>query len=134
MVKSKKRARRRRFNRFRRYSIKDKRIPLLTVLPIAHKAIIEPIFGDGGEIYGAKKRFDEGNPTAAAIEFVDVIGINFLGYKFSDGSSWWSGHSHSPINTYAELGLGILGSKLASKFGVNKQIRKIPFAGKYIKL
>jgi hypothetical protein len=127
--------RRARYKKKSKHRSKDKRIPLLTVLPIASKAVVEPFFGNGSDLSGAKQQIDAGNFAGAAIEFLDVMSINFTGFKMSDGSNWWVNHgTPKPITTYATIGLGILGSKLANKFGVNRQIRKIPVVGKYIKL
>jgi len=122
--------RRRSYRKKSKHRYKDKRIPLLTVLPILHKAAIEPLLGDPSRgIYGAYNLYKDGRGSEAPKEFVDVIGINFLGRKFSDGSNWGF-----PFATYSEIALGMAGSWLMNKFGVNKQIKKIPMVGKYIKL
>jgi hypothetical protein len=73
-----------------------------------------------------------GNVQAAVTEFADVLGINFLGYKFSDGSNWWG--RGFPLNTYVPIALGVVGHKLANKFGVNRVMKRIPIVGKYIAL
>lgn len=106
------------------------------MLPIAHKVLLEPYMGIPGQgVAGAQQYVASGDYEGAVREFTDIIGINFLGYKFSDGSSWWTGdRAISPWKTYTEIGLGIAGSWAANKFGVNKQIKKIPLVGKWIKL
>lgn len=105
-------------------------ISLLTTLPVVQKAIIEPVLGDNRGIYGAGKMIQEGRLVDGIKEFTDVIGINFLGYKFSDGSMWLP----NAIDTYKGIGLGYAGSKVLTKIGVNRQFKKLPFIGKSFKL
>ena len=105
-------------------------ISILTALPIVHKTVLEPLLGDATRgIDGVLKK--DGDTTAQVKEYFDVLGINFLGWKFSD-SSWWGWMS--PIKTYGEILLGAVGSKVATKVGANRMIAKVPVLGKYIKL
>lgn len=106
---------------------------LLMTAPVAWKALAEPIFGNPSAGIGGAAQFIQGGDIAGgAKEFIDILGINFLGYKFSDGTNWWS--RGFPLNTYVPIALGVVGHKLANKFGVNRAMKKIPLIGKYAQL
>jgi type IV secretory pathway VirB2 component (pilin) len=108
-------------------------IPLLIAAPVAWKAIGEPLFGNpSAGIGGALNAIQGGDIKGGVQEFIDILGINFLGYKFSDGSNWWS--RGFPLNTYVPIALGVVGHKLANRFGVNRVMKRIPIVGKYIAL
>ena len=79
---------------------------------------------------GAMPWIQTGQVAEAAREYLDILGINFMGFKFSDQSLWL----HQPIKTYGTMILGALGSKLATRLGANRQFARIPFLGKYVKL
>lgn len=55
---------------------------------------------------------------------------DFVGYDL-DQKKWTGGNM---LETYGAIFMGYVGHKLASKFGVNRTIGKIPFLGKYIEL
>jgi len=96
---------------------------------VANGLIINPLFGGPG-IGGAFNYLKQGMLPEAAKEYADVVGINFLGFKFSDGTIW----TPNMLTNYATIGVAVLGHILAKKFGVNRYMSKIPMIGKYISL
>lgn len=69
----------------------------------------------------------DGNYEGAIAE----IGSRFTGYNFQSGIF---DAKYALVNGYAPIVLGAVGSKVATMVGVNREIKKIPFVGKYIKL
>ena len=133
--------RRRRFRNLRRYSPRNRYrrfrrgkapIPILPVLAVSNGLLIKPLLGDA-DMAGALHWFQAGDSQKAVTEMVDIIGINFLGTKFSD-------HTQTPlwtqkmIENYTTIALGVAGHIVAQKLGINKHIRKIPMVGKYVAL
>lgn len=59
------------------------------------------------------------------------IGSRFTGYNFQSGRFDWM---YALMNGYLPIIVGVAGSKVATKLGVNRAIKNIPYAGKYIKL
>jgi hypothetical protein len=115
----------------RRRRRRSKRIPLLPTITAANFAIVEPLFGRAGHFGGAVRFLQEGRPPAEAFkEFTDVLGYNFLGYKFSNGDFNWT----YPMQTYTALILSYVGHMLANKLGVNTHLKRIPLVGKYISI
>ena len=119
-------------NRYRRFSRGKQPIPILPVLAVSNGLLIKPLFGDAS-MYGALNHMRDGNSGKAVTEFIDIVGINFLGTKFSD-------HTQTPlwtqkmIENYTTIALGVAGHIVAQKLGINKHIRKIPMIGKYVAL
>jgi len=137
-------ARKRRFRRFRRYSPRKRfrsfrkgkaPISLLTAVPMAHKVFIEPIFGDGAGRWGAVQMYQNsnGNLGDTALEAAEILVTNFTGFKIKgpDAGKFFPQHL---ITTYGEIVAGAIGSKIATKLGVNHTMAKIPMIGKYVKL
>ena len=73
------------------------------------------------------------NPGNFAYNMADQIMQRYTGMhlnpKFGSGIN-----TAYLFNTYGGLAMGIVGHKVASKFGVNSQLKKIPMIGKYIQL
>lgn len=125
---------RRRYRAFRKGKTP---IPLLPTLAVANAALIQPILGNPAKgVAGGLQYFQQGDMQSGLRETIDIIGINFLGYKFSDGSNWWgrTDTGIGPLQTYTTIGIATLGHMLANKFGVNRAMKRIPFLGKYIAL
>ena len=134
---------RRKFRRLRRYSPRKRfrsfrrgkaPISLLTAIPMAHKTFIEPIFGDGAGRWGAAKMYETTNNLGdAALEAAEILVTNFTGFKIKgpDAGKFFPQHL---ITTYGEIVAGAIGSKIATKLGVNRQFKKMPMIGKYAKL
>jgi hypothetical protein len=67
--------------------------------------------------------------------FIDQISQHYTGFApWGEHFGVGTWHFDTMAKTYLALALGIAGSKLATKFGVNAQMRKIPMLGKFIKL
>lgn len=130
MAKRKSPRRIRRYFSRKRRGIKDKRIPLLTTIPAVNAALIQPIFGGGA--YGASGAWaKKDNPQEALKEFANVLSLNFTGYDINQGRF---SDFNGVIQTYGSLLLGYVGSKVATKLGVNRAMQRVPLVGKYIKL
>ena len=123
-----KRRRARRFFSRRRRGVRDRRLPLLPLIPAAYRFAIEPIMGNSSRGIGGA--MNHPNP---AQEFVDVITINAFGKKLSDNSDW-GGLMGAVTNTWVPIIMGYVGSRVASAIGVNRAMKRIPVVGKYIKL
>jgi len=122
MAKRRRRSIRSRFTR-RRRGRGDRRISILSAAPIAIGLTVgDTVYGAGTSPWQAVQ---EGNFQAAA----NRIMINFTGYNMDDGSwNLWRAK-------YLQMGIiGALASKAMTMIGVNKQIRKVPVVGRYIKL
>ena len=102
---------------------------LLISIPLATRGIVEPLIGGHG-MTGAWQFMQNNNPAGALRELVDVFSINFLGFKPSTGEF----NMGQALETYKLIGIGYIGSKAASKLGVNKHFQKLPFVGKKWKL
>lgn len=69
--------------------------------------------------------------------FLDQIGQRYTGVSFFPDAS---GRQSTDINfaylanTYGGLLAGVVGHKLANKFGVNRAMKKIPIVGKWVQL
>ena len=132
------RFRKRRFRRFsprgrvRRFRHGKAPIPILPVLAVSNGLLIKPLFGDAN-FYGALNHMKDGNSGKAVTEFIDVVGINFLGTKLSDPTAnpMWT---QKMIENYTTIALGVAGHIVAQKLGINRHIRKIPMVGKYVAL
>lgn len=108
----------------------SKRVPLLPVVVGLGTTIVPAVFG-GGDYSGALPLAQAGDYAGAAREFMDVLSIQTTGYKPSDGSYWGF---QKPAATWTAIGLSLLGHWAANKFGLNRNIAKIPMIGKYISL
>jgi hypothetical protein len=105
-------------------------ISLLMAVPVAYKALVQPVLGGGGYT-GAYNMLKAGSkPEDVVLEFANILGRNFSGYDIKDNSF----DIGRVIPTYAMLAAGFIGSKVASKIGVNAQFKRIPMIGKYVKL
>jgi hypothetical protein len=114
---------------FRR-GFKSKRIPLLPVIGAIGTTFIPALFG-GAHMDGAIKIAQSQGIAEGIKEFIDVLSIQTTGYKPSDGSHWgWN----IPMQTWTVIGASMLGHWAANKFGVNRNLAKIPMVGKYISL
>ena len=135
MARFKKRSRFRRYsprNRYRRFRRGKAPIPILPVMAVANGLLIKPLFGDA-QMYGALNLVKDGHTDLAVKEFIDIVGINFLGTKLSDPTPnpvW----TQKMIENYTTIALGVAGHMVAQKLGINKHIRKIPMVGKYVSL
>lgn len=59
------------------------------------------------------------------------VGARFTGYNFQ---SRVFDLKYAVLNGYLPIVLGAIGSKVATKLGINRELKKIPMVGKYIKL
>lgn len=105
---------------------KDNRIPLLTVLPTANAALIDPLMH-------AKPSIEAGDLFGAFQRFADRLSENFIGVWVTQPEQGFIG-LHRPMMTYSTIIFGAIASKLATHFGVNRNLKKLPFVGKYLKL
>jgi len=99
----------------KRRTKKDKRVPIL------------PLLGLGAAIAYPVQQAIGGDYEAAIAE----TGARFTGYNYQ---SKVFDLKYALMNGYLPIILGALGSKAATKLGVNRAMKKIPMAGKYIKL
>jgi len=65
---------------------------------------------------------------------VDQIGQRYTGFSLIYSDQYPGFHSDWVIPTYAGLAAGYAGHLIANKTGVNRQIAKVPFVGKYVQL
>ena len=69
------------------------------------------------------------------MDVLDQIGQRYTGISIFPERSGNRGFNTTYLfNTYGGLLAGIAGHMLATKFGVNKYMRRIPMIGKYIAL
>lgn len=94
---------------------RDKRIPLLTMAGLG-VALKEPI------VFAVNGYYEQ-----ALYE----LGKKFTGY---DSNNQSFDPMYALTKCYAPILIGGLGSKAMTKIGINRQLSKVPFAGKYIKL
>ena len=99
----------------RKRRTKDKRVPVLTLL------------GLGAAVANPVQQAIAGNYEGAIAE----AGARFTGYNYQ---SKVFDLKYAFMNGYLPIILGALGSKAATKLGVNRAMKKIPMVGKYIKL
>jgi hypothetical protein len=94
---------------------RDTRIPILTTagLGIAFSRPIENAIA--------------GNYMGALAE----VGSRFTGYNFQ---SQQFDFKYALMNGYLPIIMGAIGSKVATKLGVNRALKKIPMIGKWVKL
>lgn len=74
----------------------------------------------------------QSDPLKAIIGLTDQIGQRYTGFSMFGFEQGF--HPEHVIPTYLGLGLGVVGSKLATMSGVNRTIGMIPYIGKKIKL
>jgi len=132
MVTRKKAPRRaRRYYRAIRRRTKNKKIALL------------PLFG--GVVYPvmdslSKSNFihdvqQPGGMMNATKGLVDQLGQHYTGFSiFPELGAQTSFQPMEAVKTYGALGAGVVGHMLANKFGVNRQIKRVPFIGNKIEL
>ncbi len=94
---------------------KDNRVPILTLLGIG-AAVAKPI-----------QQAIDGEYEAAIAE----AGARFTGYNYQ---SKVFDLKYAFMNCWLPIIVGAVGSKVATKLGVNRAMKKIPMVGKYIKL
>lgn len=94
---------------------KDKRVPLLPMAGLAVTLMKPAELALAGDYEGA----------------LAETGARFTGYNFQSGvfDLWYA-----VLNGYAPVVAGAIASKVMTRLGVNRMMKKIPFAGKYIKL
>jgi hypothetical protein len=112
----------RRYRAFRRGKAPIAVLPLLTgvVAPIAIAMKRE-----GDFLYNFKV-----DPTGATLGLVNQIVRQYTGFGLRGEPFDYM----LPLTTYAGLGAGVVGHKLANKFGINAQMKKIPLVGKFVQL
>lgn len=98
----------------KRRRTRDKRFPMLTGLGIG-VAVSKPI-----------ENAAKGDYMGALAE----AGARFTGYNFQSKKL---DLGYALMNGYLPLILGGLGSKAMTKIGVNREMKKLPFVGKWIK-
>lgn len=126
--------RRRTYRKKKRRTTKDKRMRLGVVLPTIWRTFVDPIFGDGQHHVGAYNTWKATKDVGkSAREYVKLWLANYTGYDIDAGFGGIGGFGELG-KTYGSLLLGWGAGKAADKFGVNREMKKIPFAGKYIKL
>lgn len=122
----KKRTYRRRTTKKKRRRTKDRRVPLLTVLPPVFSAVIDPVMHGKDALLG-------GDAELGLKMMADRLSENFLGVWVTQPEAGFVGWER-PMRTYMSIFLGAIGSKIATSLGVNRSLKKVPFLGKYIKL
>ena len=106
---------RRRYTQKRKRPKRDNRVPIIAAAGIGvalSKPIQNAIAGDYG---GA----------------LAELGSRFTGYNYQSNTFDWK---YAIIHGYLPIVAGALGSKLATKIGANRVMKKIPMLGNYIKL
>lgn len=119
---------------------KDKRVPLLPAIGFFGPLLFGKAYG--GTWSSPVEAAQEGNFLKAlqsAIMNLTGIGISVPGAELEKGISFDLGKVLDPVefgHAGALKGLlyGSVGSDLATKFGLNRKLKKVPFVGKYIKL
>lgn len=99
----------------KRRAKKDKRMPIL------------PLAGLGIALSRPIDNALRGDYEGALAE----LGSRFTGYNYQSQVFDWQ---YALYNGYLPIVMGAIGSKVATKIGINRAIKKVPFAGKYIKL
>jgi len=94
---------------------KDKRVPVL------------PLLGLGAAVAKPIQQAIAGDYEEAIAE----LGARFVGYNYQ---SRVFDLKYAFMNCWLPIILGAVGSKVATKLGVNRSVAKIPMLGKYIKL
>ncbi len=113
----------RRYARKIRRRVSKSKPSILVTIPVANKALIEPFFD-------AKANIEGGNLQGALTQFTDRISLNFTGFQPSTGAVNYA----YALDTYKQIFLGYLGSKIATKLGANRHLKKIPIVGNAFKL
>lgn len=113
-------------------------IPLLPTIPVVYKALLEPIIGsasgpNSGGYLGAKYFMDQGDLAGAVLEAGNIMSLNFTGFSLK-GPDKGTFYPEKLMQTYVPILIGVVGHKLATKFGANRAMKKIPFLGKYVQL
>jgi len=96
------------------------------VLPPLFNAVIDPVMHGKGDVVA-------GNWEEGLKKMADRLSENFLGVWISQPEAGFIGWER-PVRTYTSIVLGALGSKAMNALGVNRNLRKVPFLGKYLKL
>ena len=77
----------------------------------------------------------QSDPMHAINDLVDQISQHYIGV--STQGSFGGGFQFNPKYLYATYGgliAGIVGHKLANKFGINRYMKRVPMIGKYVQL
>lgn len=119
---------------------KDKRVPLLTSIGFFAPLLFGKAYG--GTWKSPVEAAQEGNFMKAlqsAIMNLTGIGVSVPGAELPEGITFDLSKVLDPVDfghAGALKGLlyGSVGSGIATKLGVNRKLRKVPFVGKYIKL
>ena len=67
------------------------------------------------------------DPVKAFTGLIDQIGIRYTGISMMGNHEGID--TGQVIPTYVGLFAGVVGSKIATKFGVNRQVKRLPFIG-----
>ncbi len=116
---------------YRRFRRGKQPLPLLPILGGVVAPAVQSMNVAGGLAY-----FQQ-NPMDFMTNFLDQMGQRYTGFALLRPNN---PDNTTPFNisllaqTYGGLIAGVVGHKLATKFGVNRQMRRIPFLGKYIEL
>jgi hypothetical protein len=77
----------------------------------------------------------QSDPVGLGRGMLDQIGQRYMGISIFPDMSGVKGFQINPvIETYGGLFAGIFGHMIASKFGVNRYMKKIPLIGKWVSL
>jgi hypothetical protein len=106
--------------RFRKHS--KARLPILPLVSLAPPAL--------NFVNWVKDPLQAGNFQGAAYNGAYSLLKDFAGYDLNEGK--WTGGNM--LSTYAALLAGYFGHRIASKFGVNRMMHKIPLVGRYLEL
>lgn len=113
---------RRYFSRpFRRHKANHK-IPLLPIL-----GLVPPMLN---AYNWARPPLESGNLSGAVYNGAYSLMKDFTGYDLNE-NKWTGGNM---VATYTGILAGFIGHKLATRFGINRYMAKIPLAGKYLEL
>lgn len=109
-----------------------RRFPIISGGVSIYKAVIEPVFGNPSKGFAGAKAIAENQGIEAGLrEYIDIVGINFTGFKPSTGQ--FLGITHI-AETYGSMILGYVAGKIATKVGANRALAKIPIVGDYLKI
>lgn len=105
-------------------------MPLLPVIG----GVVAPMLGAWTDA-GVMDKLNAGTPLEAAKAMLNEISLRYIGYQPFVGYQTTMGFNFDKvIPTYGGLIAGVVGHMVATKFGINRQMKRIPFLGKYVQL
>lgn len=118
----------RRARRSRRFSFRRRKSPI-AIAPLTG-GVIAPMMGafmDAGGVASIQS-----DPFEFAKSFVSEVGKRYVGIDLMNPQSGFNADKVVP--TYTGLIFGVIGHKVATKTGVNRYFRRLPFVGGKVEL